>query len=152
MFPVEFSIPFFPPTMSLPVAPLAHPTDLSHDRTVHSHVRFFDGGKGVIYPLDTLRGFLALGFNIIVSVFAMFVYVPLRGSEGRSNGRRRIHGGFSYWTRKSWIPDPLFRLEIPLMHRAKHGSDTGTYTTSVRTLHPSLGDRELTWADVAGRI
>jgi peroxygenase len=36
-----------------------------------------------------------------------------------------IHLGFAWFT-MGW-PDPLFRLKLKRMHRAKHGSDTGTY-------------------------
>lgn len=45
----------------------------------------------------------------VISVMSMFI----------------IHLGFAWFT-MGW-PDPLFRLKLKRMHRAKHGSDTGTY-------------------------
>jgi hypothetical protein len=48
--------------------------------------------------------------HFIISVSAIFI----------------IHLGFAWFT-MGW-PDPLFRLKLKGMHKAKHGSDTGVYT------------------------
>lgn len=71
---------------------------------------------GLIYPIDTFRGFRKIGFNPFLSFFAIFV----------------IHGTFSYPSQPTWVPDPLFSLNTANMHRTKHGSDTETYDTEGR--------------------
>ncbi|KAJ9117907.1 hypothetical protein QFC20_000188 [Naganishia adeliensis] len=67
-------------------------------------------GDGYIWPIDTYRGFHELGYHFIISVSAIFI----------------IHFGFAWFT-MGW-PDPLFRLKLRRMHKAKHGSDTGAYS------------------------
>ena len=71
---------------------------------------------GLIYPIDTYRGFHKIGFNPFLSFFAIFV----------------IHGTFSWPSQGSWLPDPLFSLNTANMHRTKHGSDTESYDTEGR--------------------
>ncbi|KAF9319227.1 hypothetical protein BGZ91_004985 [Linnemannia elongata] len=84
----------------------------SHKTVLQQHCSFFDSdGDGVIWPLDTFRGFHALGFNLFLSLFAVFV----------------THFNFSYPTAPSWVPDPFFRIWISRIHKDKHGSDSGTY-------------------------
>jgi peroxygenase len=81
---------------------------------LQTHVRFWDkDDDGQIYPWDTYTGFRELGFNILFSLIATVV----------------INGAFSYPTRlgHSLIPDPWFRIFVPSIHKAKHGSDSGTY-------------------------
>lgn len=80
---------------------------------LEAHLSYFDSGNGVIYPLDTFRGFHSLGFNVVLSTIAIFV----------------IHGTFSYWTLESWIPDLRFPIIIKNIDRCKHGSDSETYDT-----------------------
>ncbi|KAK4703548.1 peroxygenase, partial [Phenoliferia sp. Uapishka_3] len=85
--------------------------------TLEQHVLFFNPSlDGVIWPLDTWRGFHRLGYNAFWCLISVLI----------------IHSGFSYFTGNSWIPDPLFRIQIPNIHRAKHGSDTGAYDTEGR--------------------
>jgi len=85
--------------------------------TLEQHCLFFDRDRdGVIWPVDTFTGFHELGYNIFWCILAVFI----------------IHSGFSYFTGESWIPDPLFRITLKNIHRAKHGSDTGTYDTEGR--------------------
>ncbi|KAG8162152.1 hypothetical protein KVR01_007917 [Diaporthe batatas] len=90
------------------------------DYTVlQQHVLFWDRDMdGQIYPWDTYNGFRELGFNIVFSLVMMFI----------------IHTGFSYPTRLaySWVPDPLFRVYVGSIHKAKHGSDSETYDSEGR--------------------
>ncbi|GBF90707.1 hypothetical protein Rsub_03008 [Raphidocelis subcapitata] len=72
------------------------------------HVAFFDAdGDGVIWPLDTYRGFRRIGFNPLFSLLA----VPF------------IHGSFSYPTCSGWLPDPFFRIFIQYDKRNKGALD-----------------------------
>ncbi|KAJ7209414.1 calcium binding protein Caleosin [Mycena rebaudengoi] len=82
---------------------------------LQSHVAFFDSDNdGVIWPLDTFKGFRAIGFGIFFSLLSMIV----------------IHSGFSYVTYGTWLPDPFFRIRVSLIHHAEHGSDSASYTTT----------------------
>ncbi|KAJ3370649.1 hypothetical protein GGF31_003963 [Allomyces arbusculus] len=84
---------------------------------LQQHVKFFDkDDDGIISMLDTFRGFRALGFNLLFSIFAIFM----------------INGTMAYATQDSWIPDPRFRLYIKNIHKAKHGSDSESYDTEGR--------------------
>ncbi|KAF8907670.1 Caleosin [Gymnopilus junonius] len=65
---------------------------------LQQHVAFFDrDNDGIIWPQDT-----NIQFGVFLSLVAMCI----------------IHGGFSYVTWGSIIPDPYFRLNIKYMHRA----------------------------------
>ncbi|KKY32758.1 putative caleosin domain protein [Diaporthe ampelina] len=90
------------------------------DYTVlQQHVLFWDrDADGQIYPWDTYTGFRELGFNAVFSLLALLI----------------IHSGFSYPTRLaySWLPDPLFRVYVGSIHKAKHGSDSETYDSEGR--------------------
>lgn len=89
----------------------------SHQTVLQQHCDFFDpDGDGIIWPLDTYGGFRAIGFNILISVSAMFV----------------IHSTFSYPTVRGYLPDPFFRLFLANIHKTKHGSDSGTYDNEGR--------------------
>ncbi|PPR08045.1 hypothetical protein CVT24_010844 [Panaeolus cyanescens] len=88
-------------------------TSGKRNTALQGHVAFFDtDNDGIIWPMDTYRGLRDIKFGILLSLFSVMV----------------IHFGFSWVTQDSWIPDPLFRLKIKNMHRAKHGSTTGSYT------------------------
>ncbi|ORY76532.1 caleosin [Leucosporidium creatinivorum] len=84
---------------------------------LEQHVVFFNPKRdGVIWPLDTMKGHLKLGFNFFFAFLAMMV----------------IHSGLSWWTQDGWMPDPFFRIYSKNIHRAKHGSDTGVYDSEGR--------------------
>ncbi|RPD77321.1 Caleosin-domain-containing protein [Lentinus tigrinus ALCF2SS1-7] len=92
---------------------------------LQQHCDYFDTDKdGVIWPLDTFRGFYALGFGLVLSLFSMFI----------------IHSSFSYPTCPGWLPDPFFRLYVDNIHKAKHGSDTGTYDNEGRFIPQKFED------------
>jgi len=83
------------------------------DQTVlQQHCDFFDSDRdGIIWPMDTFRGFQKLGFGIILSLLAMTI----------------IHSNFPYFTQDSWIPDPRLLIHVKNIHKDKHGSDSNTY-------------------------
>ncbi|KAH7116539.1 Caleosin [Dactylonectria estremocensis] len=77
------------------------------------HIQFWDrDGDGIIYPMDVYNGFRELGFNVLFSIGSLLIPIF-----------------FSYPTRlgHSWLPDPLLRIYVKDIHKAKHGSDTGVY-------------------------
>ncbi|KAJ3564720.1 hypothetical protein NP233_g8113 [Leucocoprinus birnbaumii] len=96
-------------------APDTRFTDPRKNSALQNHVAFFDrDGDGIIWPSDTFYGMREIQFNLFWTIVSVLV----------------IHGGFSYMTWGSWLPDPFFRLKIKHMHRAKHGSDSESYTTT----------------------
>ncbi|KXX74146.1 putative peroxygenase 3 [Madurella mycetomatis] len=111
--------------------------DQFKDYTVlQQHILFWDrDNDGQIYPWDTYIGFRDLGFNILFSLLAMLV----------------INFNFSYPTRldASYLPDPWFRIYVGGIHKAKHGSDTGTYDREGRFMPQMFEDMFSKW-DVNG--
>ncbi|KAJ5195553.1 Caleosin-domain-containing protein [Penicillium cinerascens] len=86
---------------------------------LQQHILFWDrDADGKISPYDTYIGFRELGFNILFSIIALLI----------------INVNFSYPTRLaySWFPDPFFRVYVSSVHKAKHGSDSGTYDNEGR--------------------
>ncbi|KAJ6598108.1 Caleosin [Mycena vulgaris] len=82
-------------------------------KALQSHVAFFDSDNDdIIWPTDTFKGFRSIGFGVILSFLSMII----------------IHFGFSYFTFGSLLPDPFFRIRVSRIHRALHGSDSGSYT------------------------
>ncbi|KAE8449786.1 hypothetical protein EG329_007561 [Mollisiaceae sp. DMI_Dod_QoI] len=84
-----------------------------HLTALQQHVLFWDRDcDNIIYPQDVYNGFREIGFCIPFSITALLIPVF-----------------FSYPTRlgHSYVPDPLFRIYLDSIHKAKHGSDTGAY-------------------------
>jgi len=96
------------------------------DETVlQQHVAFFDSDHdGVIWPLDTYRGFRQLGFNVFLSLLSLVI----------------IHANFSYPTVSGFLPDPFFRVYTERIHKDKHGSDSGTYDNEGRYIPQKFED------------
>jgi peroxygenase len=84
-----------------------------------------------VTPYDTFIGFNRLGFGILLSIIAAFI----------------IHINFSYPTSDSWLPDPLFRINLKNMHRTKHGGDTGTYDNEGRYIPQKFEEIFTKYAD-----
>ncbi|KAG6144506.1 hypothetical protein E4U22_005558 [Claviceps purpurea] len=117
-----------------------------HQSVLQQHCEFFDRDRdGIIWPLDTFRGFYAIGFNLVLSVLAMII----------------IHASFSYptmyRTMPAYLPDPFFRIYLGSIHRAKHGSDSGTYDNEGRFAPQKFedafakyagGNEYMTWGNV----
>lgn len=77
------------------------------------HVAFWDtNNDGIISVPEVYSGFRELGFCVLFSM-----------------GGLLINFFFSYPTRlgHSYLPDPLFRIYIDSIHKAKHGSDSGIF-------------------------
>ncbi|KAL8671588.1 MAG: hypothetical protein Q9168_003912 [Polycauliona sp. 1 TL-2023] len=77
-------------------------------------LRLTPSHSSIITPLEIYRGFRDLGFCIPFSLGGLLINVF-----------------FSYPTTlgHSWLPDPLFRIYTDTIHKAKHGSDTGVYSS-----------------------
>ncbi|KAK3367977.1 Caleosin related protein-domain-containing protein [Podospora didyma] len=109
-----------------------YPSEKMSYTVLQQHVRFWDrDDDGAIYPWDTYRGFRELGFNMIFSLLSVFI----------------IHSGLSYPTRLAFslFPDPWFRVYVRSIHKAKHGSDSGTYDTEGRFVPQKFEDMFSKW-------
>ncbi|KAK2765605.1 hypothetical protein FQN54_008459 [Arachnomyces sp. PD_36] len=103
-----------------------HASTHSHQTVLQQHCSFFDpDNDGIIWPLDTYRGFRRLHFNPLISLLAVLI----------------IHANFSYPTVTGTIlPDPFFRIYLKNIHKDKHGSDTGAYDNEGRFVPQKFED------------
>ncbi|KAL8911482.1 MAG: hypothetical protein Q9171_003343 [Xanthocarpia ochracea] len=79
------------------------------------HVAFWDcNNDSIITPAEIYHGFRDLGFGVLFSLGGLLISLF-----------------FSYPTTlgHSWLPDPLFRIYTSSIHKAKHGSDSGVYSS-----------------------
>ncbi|EGX88252.1 caleosin domain containing protein [Cordyceps militaris CM01] len=96
-----------------------------HQTVLQQHCEFFDRDKdGIVWPSDTYVGFRRLGFSIFFSVISLLF----------------IHANLSYATVHGRVPDPLFRIYLDSIHKAKHGSDSNAYDTEGRFRPQSFED------------
>lgn len=85
----------------------------SNTRTaLQRHCDFWDtDGDGLIYPWDIYRGFRRLGFHFTLCLWAAVTMAICA----------------SYNTQTSYIPHPLFAINLNNINSNRHGSSTGTY-------------------------
>ncbi|KZT72096.1 Caleosin-domain-containing protein [Daedalea quercina L-15889] len=104
----------------------------SGQTVLQQHCAYFDpDGDSIIWPHDTYRGFRNLGFNVFMTLFSVFM----------------IHFNFSYPTCPGYLPDPFFRVYLANIHKAKHGSDTGTYDNEGRFVPQKFEDMFAKYGD-----
>ncbi|KAE9396333.1 hypothetical protein BT96DRAFT_941757 [Gymnopus androsaceus JB14] len=85
----------------------------SEELAMIGHGSYFDAnGDGIFSPLDTFRGFLALGFSFPMALFASIIICTM---------------SYPSLPDSRWLPDPFFRIYIDGLHKAKHGSDSGSF-------------------------
>jgi peroxygenase len=102
---------------------------------LQQHVLFWDrDNDGIIYPQDVYTGFREIGFSLPFALTALLVPIF-----------------FSYPIRlgHSYLPDPLFRIYVDSIHKAKHGSDTGAYDLK-GNFRPQFFDAMFTEFDPTG--
>jgi len=107
------------PSVEHPDGSVHHARNYSDYSVMQQHCMYWDpDGDGVIWPIDTWRGFRDLGFNLLFTLLATIV----------------VHAALSLTTRlaKSYIPDPFWRIHVETIHAGKHGSDSGVFDNEGR--------------------
>ncbi|KAF2715834.1 Caleosin-domain-containing protein [Polychaeton citri CBS 116435] len=96
-----------------------------HMTVLQQHASYWDkDADGIIWPTDVWLGIRAWGWNLLLSAFATFI----------------ISAALSYPTGPSYLPDPLFRIHIPNIHKDKHGSDSMSFDNEGRFVPQNLED------------
>lgn len=104
---------------------------------MQQHCVYWDRDRdGIIWPIDTWRGFRDLGFNLLFCLLATIVIhaalsLPTR-SVGRWSAARQNADSFFCRLAISYVPDPFLRIYIETIHADKHGSDSGAFDTEGR--------------------
>jgi hypothetical protein len=89
-----------------------HGSNTRSRSALQRHCDFWDADHdGLIYPWDIYIGFRKLGFNMILCIWAAVTMAICS----------------SYSTQTSWMPHPMFAINIDNIHRSRHGSTTATY-------------------------
>ena len=84
----------------------------SRRSALRRHCDFWDTDQdGIIYPWHIFTGFHRLGFHAILCLWAA-VTMPICSS---------------YRTQTSWLPHPLFAINLTNINCNRHGSTTGAY-------------------------
>ncbi|KIJ61435.1 hypothetical protein HYDPIDRAFT_177025 [Hydnomerulius pinastri MD-312] len=115
------------PSIEHPEGSVKYANKYQNYSVMQQHCIYWDrDDDGVIWPLDTWRGFRDLGFNLLFSFWATIV----------------VHIGLSFPTRLgvSYLPDPFFRIYLETIHADKHGSDSGTFDTEGRFIPAKFED------------
>jgi hypothetical protein len=101
-----------PASASSKTAHTHHHSPTSTRSALRRHCEFWDAdGDGMIYPWDIFIGFRKLGFNIVLCMWAAVTMAICS----------------SYATQRSWLPHPLFAINIDNIHSNRHGSTTTVY-------------------------
>jgi hypothetical protein len=90
-----------------------YPPSCDYTRSaLQRHCDFWDtDGDNLIYPWDIFTGFRRLGFHFVLCLWAAITMALAA----------------SYNTQTSWIPHPLFAINLENINSNRHGSSTGTY-------------------------